>query len=315
MYLIIFLYAIWQSVFAIGKKTLLYTSPLFLTTTRMIIAGSLLLGYLVIKAIIKKNVKSFFKLSKKEFLAIFIVAVFSMYLTNILEFWGLERLSTAKTCFIYSLTPFFAAILSYIHFKEKMNLRKLIGLIIGFAAMLPVMYIHTGTESSIGGIFIFSWAEISLVGAVFFSTYGWILMRMLVKDGKISPLLINGLGMLIAGIIAFVHCYLLEKSIFPVQTANISNFIKGTLLIIFISNILCYNLYGYLLKRYTATFLSFVGLLSPIFTSITGFFVLNEKPSPIIILSTFLVMIGVWIVYKQEIKQGYIKKKIIKAEN
>jgi drug/metabolite transporter (DMT)-like permease len=74
----------------------------------------------------------------------------------------------------------------------------------------------------------------------------------------------------------------------------------------FVSNILCYNLYGTMLKRFTATFLSFLGLLSPIFASFHGWIFLNEPPSWIIFLSTGIVSLGLWIVYAAELKQGYI---------
>jgi len=63
-----------------------------------------------------------------------------------------------------------------------------------------------------------------------------------------------------------------------------------------------------LLKRFTATFLSFMGLLSPIFASFTGWLFLGELPSWQIFLSTGIVSIGLWIIYRAELKQGYIKK-------
>ena len=76
-----------------------------------------------------------------------------------------------------------------------------------------------------------------------------------------------------------------------------------------ISNVFCYNLYGFLLKKYTATLLSFVGLLSPIFASLSEWIILGQPPSPILLASTGIVLSGLWIVYQEEIKLGYIKKK------
>ena len=88
---------------------------------------------------------------------------------------------------------------------------------------------------------------------------------------------------------------------------------------VLISNLICYNLYGVMLKRYTATFLSFMGLLSPIFASISSWALLGEKPSWIIFLSTGVVSLGLWIVYRAELKQGYIvsskASKTIETEN
>jgi drug/metabolite transporter (DMT)-like permease len=86
-------------------------------------------------------------------------------------------------------------------------------------------------------------------------------------------------------------------------------FIQGLLVMTFISNIFCYNLYGYLLKKFTATFLSFVGLLSPFFASLYGWILLGETPSLTIFLSTGIVAIGLWFVYQAELKQGYINRE------
>jgi drug/metabolite transporter (DMT)-like permease len=301
MLLIVSLFATWSSVFTIGKMTVTHCPPLLLTSSRMILSGILIITYLLIRK------KSFFKLKKKQILPIIILAILSMYLTNALEFWGLKHLSAGKTSFIYSLTPFFAALFSYIHFKEKMNLRKWGGMIIGFLGIIPAMYIKTGSENTTGGLGIFSWAELAIVGATLFSIYGWVLLRLLVKDSKLSPLVVNGSSMLLGGILALIHSLCVESwTPFPVTPDHMSGFIKGTLLMTFISNIVCYNVYGYLLKKYTATFLSFVGLLSPFFASLSEWVFLKQTPSWGILSSSLIVVFGLWIVYKEELKQGYI---------
>ena len=64
-----------------------------------------------------------------------------------------------------------------------------------------------------------------------------------------------------------------------------------------------------MLKKYTATFLSFIGLLSPIFASLNSWIILGETPSWVILLSTTFVSLGLFIIYQAELKQGYIVKK------
>jgi len=137
--LVIFMYAIWSTVFCVGKLTLEYCPPRFLTGARMVLAGLLILGFF---ALFKPS--SFKKLHRIHFFPILLLAFLSVYLTNVLEFWGLKYLSATKTCFIYSLSPFFAALLSYLHFDEKMNGRKWLGLCIGFLGFIPVLWTSTG---------------------------------------------------------------------------------------------------------------------------------------------------------------------------
>lgn len=113
------LFAIWSSCFSIGKMAIFSSTPLFFTASRMLLAAFIILGYMLIRK------RSALKVSKNQLFAIGILAILSMYLTNALEFYGLKTLSASKTCFIYSLTPLFAALFSYIHFKEKLSLKKI----------------------------------------------------------------------------------------------------------------------------------------------------------------------------------------------
>ena len=304
------LYAAWSSMFSLGKIALQYSPPIFLTGARMWMAGAILIGYLAIRK------RSVFKMEKKHFFSLCLLAFFSIYLCNILEFWGLQYLSAAKTCFIYSLSPFFAALFSYLHFKEKMNGRKWLGLGIGFLGFIPVFMTQTGSEDLLNAFSFFSWPELAIMGATLCAVYGWVLMRLVVKDNAVTPIMANGSSMFIGGLFALTHSFFVDSwSPIPVDSGQVGSFLKITLLMTFLSNIICYNIYGMLLKKYTATFLSFVGLLSPIFASLSGWIFLGETPSWIIGASTLIVCFGLWVFYSSELKQGYIVEKKKEAQS
>ncbi|KAG6558852.1 S-adenosylmethionine/S-adenosylhomocysteine transporter [Candidatus Rhabdochlamydia oedothoracis] len=301
VFFVALMYVAWSSVFSLGKLALEHSPPLFLTAFRMLFAAVLILSFLLITK------RSSLKLSLKQFASVLLLAFFSIYLTNTLEFWGLQYLSAAKTCFIYSLSPFFAALFSYIHFNEKMNPRKWIGLSIGFIGFIPVLLTQTGSEELLNAFSFFSWPTLAIIGAALSSVYGWVLLRLMVKEQEITPLVANGTSMLFGGLFALIHSYLIEPGApFPISPLHLTSFIKRVMLITVISNLICYNLYGMFLKKYTATFMSFVGLLSPIFASLNAWLFLGETPSWIIVVSTSIVSTGLWIVYRVELKQGYI---------
>lgn len=302
--LVILMYAGWSSIFSMGKHALENSPPVFLTSFRMFFAGLILLGILFIK-----NKKSL-KIGKKQILPLLALALFSIYLTNVLEFWGLQYLTAAKTCFIYSLSPFFAAIFSYIHFGEKINLKKFLGMLIGFIGFIPVLKMKTGEEGLMSAFSFFSWPELAVMGAALFSVYGWVLLRIIVKNQTLSPLYANGYSMLLGGTIALIHSLYIDNwNPLPIAEGKNLSFVSGVALMILISNILCYNIYGYMLKKFTATFLSFMGLLSPIFASLISWVFLGEPLSWEIFLSTSVVSLGLFVVYQAELKQGYIVKK------
>lgn len=298
--LVILMYATWSGVFAIGKLTLAYAPPLFLTGSRMAIAGVLLLGFLALRK------KLSFRLTKAQYLSIGALAFFSIYLTNILEFWGLQYLPSGKACFIYSLSPLFAAFFSYLHFGERMSPIKWLGISVSLIGILPVLLQQTSGEELLQATSFLSWPTLAIIGAALASIYGWVLLRLIVKDQETSPVLANGMSMLLGGAFALTHSFFVDPwNPLPIAEGGTAPFLQGTMVMVFLFNILCYNCYGILLKRFTATFLSLMGLLSPIFASLNGFLFLGEPISPLIFISTAIVSIGLWIVYRAELKQGY----------
>jgi drug/metabolite transporter (DMT)-like permease len=289
------LYALFASVFTISKTGLAHAEPYFFVGYRMILAGVLLLAYQFFFR------RERFTLNRCDFWKIIQLAVFCVYLTNVFEFWGLQYLTSFKTCFIYSLSPFLSALISYFTLSEKMSPKKWIGLFMGFAGLMPMVLSQTTAEERAGQLFFFSWAELSIIAAVICSVYGWILLKQLVRDRGYSPIMANGLGMVIGGIFALAHSYTVENwDPFPVS--GYLPFLTCTLLLIIISNFIAYNLYGYLLKKFSATFMSFAGLSTPIFTALFGWLFLNEQPSWEFYISLSIVSFGLYAFYQEELK-------------
>lgn len=302
MYYIILLYALFASVFTISKTGLEYSQPFFLVGTRMMLAGVILIAYQVIVH------KQKFNFDKKTWIRISLLAFLNIYLTNVLEFWGLKYLTSFKTCFIYSLSPFFSALFCYLLFAEKLSFKKWAGLLIGFAGFIPILMSHTATEEETGYFLIFSWAEIAVMIAAVCSVYGWILLMQLVKDSKLSPLTANGTSMLMGGTFALMQSIAMETWD-PIPVSNFSIYLECTILLIIVSNLICYNLYGTLLKRYSATFISFAGLTTPLFTALYGWIFLGEVVTWPFYISFAIVLFGLTIFDQSELREGLVVKE------
>lgn len=264
----------------------------------MVLAGVLLTLYVFIFH------RRQFSLNKSSMWGLFKLAVFNIYLTNVFEFWGLQFLTSFKTCFIYSLSPFFSALISYFSFNENLSPRKWLGLAVGFLGFFPILLSESSAEEGIGHLFFLSWAEMAVMLAAVTSVYGWIILRQLVKDEGVSPLMANGTSMVVGGTMALFNSYLVEDWN-PIPVTNMLTFTECTVLLVIISNMLCYNMYGYLLKRFTATFMSFAGFTTPLFTAIYGWFFLSETISGAFYLSAAVVFMGLFLFYQEELKQGY----------
>lgn len=297
MFLILFLYALAAVSFTIAKAALSYTQPIFFVGIRMLIAGTMLLGYCFFK-------KISWSIDPRDWKRFVLIALVHIYFAFVLDLIALKYMTSFKAAFIYNLSPFIAALFSYFYFDERMTWKKWLGLGIGLLGFVPEFVIPVPQEEVVGGIGIISWPEIMMTGSVISSVLGWIIFRFLVKVGY-SPFLINGIGMIGGGFLALVTSALFEAWNATLVT-DWKAFIYFLFLIIVVANILFYNLYGYLLKTYTATFLSFAGFLSPLFAALFGWFFLGESISWYFFLSIFVVVIGLTTFYFEELRQGYI---------
>lgn len=298
MLLIGFLYLVCASTFTISKAALAYVAPIFFTGVRMLLAGTLLLmyDYLFNKRPVRIDKKHFFLFAQ--------IVLFYIYGAYVLDILALKELSSSKACLLYSLLPFLTAIFSYFWFKEVMTPLKGLGLGIGFAGFLPIM-LAPSAEPVIGRSFV-SWAEMTMFGAIVCAAYGWILIRQLVREHDYSVALINGVGMAGGGFLALITSYFFEDNNMPL-VYDWHQFIFYTLLIIVVSNFVFSTLYTVLLKRYTATFLSFAGFTAPLFAALLGWFFLNEHISWEFFATSGMIFLGLYLFYREELKQGYIR--------
>jgi drug/metabolite transporter (DMT)-like permease len=300
MYIVFIMYALFASVFTAGKFTLGYASPYFLTGTRMLLAGSILIIYLLIRKPSKLYVK------KEHWPLLILIGIFNVFLTNGLEFWALQYMDTGKTCLIYSLSPFVSIILSYIFLSETMNGRKWIGLIIGLLGFIPIFTTSGSSSETINSLLIFSTAELAVTISAITAVIGWILVKKLTKTYKYPFITTNAISFFIGGAISLIVSLIIEPY-HPLPITNMEYFIIGLIYTSVIPNVICYNLYAYSLQRFSVTFMTFAGISGPVFTAILGWMFLNEKVGWQFFLSLAIVFIGLLTFSKGELSMSKIR--------
>ena len=186
-------------------------------------------------------------LKKNQWLHLFLLSICAVYLTNILELWGLKYLSAGKTCLLFSLSPFLTALFSYFEWGETLTKKKILGLILGFLGILPII-INSQNEAAHAEFLYVSLAELAVLGAIVCSVYGWVILRKLGNDLEMSIPLANGYSMCIGGMLALIQSYFTE-SWSPSPVTEWAPFLEGFFVLLIVSNLICYNLYGYLLKN------------------------------------------------------------------
>ncbi|HEV2916256.1 MAG TPA: DMT family transporter [Candidatus Babeliales bacterium] len=307
MVAVIGLYLVLALAFTMSKGVLLHAQPVFFTGVRMIVAGITLLAYY--RYIQKKK----FILHNQDLLTYLQLAFFHVFVTYVFEFWALETISASTDALFFNLSPFITALLSLILCNERLSGKQWLGLLIGFVGFLPLFYAQQTVCGSsliamVRACLSFSKAELLLIIAVASSAYGWILMQRLVRTDHYSPVFINGVSMLWGGIMALIVSLLTETTFIKTTgphtlwSYDIPMFLWYLAVLIILTNFISYNVYGLLLKRYSATLIALAGGLTPIFTAFFDWILLGEYISWHFVATVCLVALGLCIFYIDEFK-------------
>jgi drug/metabolite transporter (DMT)-like permease len=336
--LVFILYMLFASTFTLAKAAMLYMAPFFFIGVRMVIAGTVLLGYVYQK--VWGQDKSGLLSAIRAYLArdwklLLQLGFFHIFCAYTLEFWALQYVSSGKAALIFSASPFITALLLHMLYSERLSRKQWAGLCIGFLGLLPVLIPHIAQESLAGSLGLFSYPELALIGSVVSSCYGWLIFKELMVYRGYEPLTLNGIGMTMGGLGALIVSLVIErgyclsagfaKAASGLDTGGLipggvisRELICGTPALyysflyygflymaglIVIANIICYNLYGYLLKRYSATFLSFAGLTTPLFALLFGYIFLGEPLSLHVLYALSIIGVGLYIFYLEELRK------------
>lgn len=294
IFLAIIEYAFLASTFTIAKVAIRYADPLFLIGMRMVCAAPIMffIHYL--------QQKNSFRIHRRDATKFLKVSVFHIFVPFVAEFWALQYVSSAKTAITYSLTPFIAALLSYILLRKKLTAKQTLGLIIGLLGLMPILVSRDEVALS-GGLFFVSVPEIVLLIAVTSASYAWFIVADLMKRGY-GISLINGVAMLFGGMFAFILWYFVSGDQSPI-TGTMQEFLLWTAALIVVANVISYNLYGWLLRHLSINFMSAIGFLCPIFASIYGFVLLNEDIGIYHVTALVMVCFGLWLFYRDEMRK------------
>ena len=289
-------------VYIITKFALGTADPFFLVTLRMFVSGLITISlYYFLK-------KRKFKLSYTDLFFILLLAITNMVGKSVLNFWSIQYISVSKAAFINNLNPFISAFFSYLIFKEEFTRNKLIGLGIGLVGFLYLLMndpatIQSGALST--SISWLSWPEIAILGSTICNSAGFILIRYLKKYRNIDALLFNSVSMLMGTIICLPIVQVCAHQPY-IYDGKLYSFLFFFMLLIF-DFIVVLQLKAYNLTKYRVTFMTFTAACSmPILTAILNYFICGKPITPHFLTAYFIVFIGLYVFYKEELKQGYI---------
>ncbi|MFT6765335.1 MAG: drug/metabolite transporter (DMT)-like permease [Alteromonas naphthalenivorans] len=292
---VLFLHAIFPLIFSIGKVGMQYAPFCFFIALRALSCGLVSMGVYIVTSSNKKSIE------RKDLSLLLQAGFFGIFLTFIPEFWALQYLPVGKVAFIFVLAPFFTALFSRLHGLEKFTYKKLLGLAIGFAGFIPVLLSKTGEAKDTLSFFSFDLPEIALIFAVGCYAYSWIVIKRLTNQAEYSPWFVSGFSMIEGGLAALATSFFYDGWYTGVSPVTAWGPLLWYVFLLMSVAITCFVLYIYLLKQYSPTLISFFGFTRSFFGAFYGWIFLNEVVHWTFYPSIFVVSIGLYLFYQEEL--------------
>lgn len=289
---VVALYFLFAVNLILRKLIIAHAQPIFFQGIRLSLAGLILLGYLFIAN------RDALRIKRKDIGKYFQVSLFFSYLSYLFAVITLDDLSSARFAFMFNLTPFITAILSFFILKERLNKKEIASLVIGFVGFLPLVFVSSADH--IQSANFFSIPGLQLFISTIAYAYGWIVISELVNKSGSSPFAVTGVAFLTGGLATLITSFFFEHWSVNPPVTDLYKFITYLFGIIFISEIVASNMYAFLLKRYSATFLSFAGGLYPMFSALLGWLFLKESITINFFISAAIVTLALYIFYISE---------------
>jgi len=269
---------LWSAAFAVAKAAVMDCPPLLLLTGRFLIAGVLILGIATIR-------QTPWTLSRRDLIFFAIVGIANQALYLGLGYIGLQEISAGLSTLIASSNPILIAILAVFLLGERMNWRKVVGLLLGFGGVAFIVShrLSLGGDSLRGILFTVGGLLALVGGTLIFKLYA-------PKDGLWIG---NGVQSLAAGIASLPFALTFESvgDIVPTWRLLASVLYLGLAVSIF-----AFLLWFYILKASGATAASSYHFLMPPLGMLFGWLLLGEHVSPLDLLGIVPVVLGIYLV-------------------
>lgn len=293
MVVLVFTLYLLSAINLILRKSIIKVSqPIFFQGIRLTVAGIIILGYLYLFR------PAALRFKKSDIGLFFLVSLFFSYLSYVFAVVTLDDLSSARFGFMFNLSPFITAIIAYFYLSERLTKKQILSLVIGFIGFLPLVFV--GARDGIASASFFSIPGLQLFIATAAYAYGWILVSKLVNDRGYSPFLVTGIAFASGGVAILCTSFVLENWFAVAPVTNIIKFTTYLVGIILLSEIIVSNAYAVLLRSYSATFLSFVGSLYPLFCALLGWIFFNEKITYNFFIAVAVVSFALYVFHLSE---------------
>ena len=274
----------WSGAFICGRIVADQIEPFSVAALRFFFAAVLLGG---IFAVAKWKIP---RLSGRQILWILTLGFFSVFAYNALFFTGFKTVTASGGALIIAATPAVVAIGAAVFFRERLNLKKILGIAASLKGALLVISGGNFAGVLTGGI---GFGELCFVGCVLCWTAYSLVGRRLVDEFSAPTMVL--LSMTAGALMLFFPAVFAEDLPSQIGEFNSAVWLSVLFMAVF-SSVLAFIWYYQGIREIGATRASNFINLVPLSAAGLGYFLLDETLSPPQILGGALIIVGVWLV-------------------
>lgn len=228
------------------------------------------------------------KVAPKDFGLLAICGLFGVAMNQMLFFSGLNLTSPINASIMLTLNPILVLIIASIILKERLNLRKISGIVIGFAgAVIVVVFgksVHFGSETMVGDLLVFG-------NAASYAVY-LVLVKPLMK--KYQPITV------MKWVFLFGFLYVIPFGGTQFLNTNFTEFTPAVwwavIFVVVGTTFLTYLLNVYAMKRVSPTVVSVYIYNQPVVASIVAVSIGMDTLNFAKVAAALLIFLGVYLI-------------------
>ncbi|MER2078962.1 DMT family transporter [Psychrobacillus psychrotolerans] len=276
------------SSFAVGKIGLSYSSPLLLAGLRFTLAGFIM----AVSVIVLKRPHP---VSKGNWIKMLIIGTFQTAGVMGCIFWSLRTITASESSILTFTNPLLVVVFGTLFLKTRYKFYQWVGVLIGLVGVS--IAVGAQIELKIGVLF-------GILSAVF-----WAISTLLVKKwgSLFNTWVLSAYQMLFGGLLLLLGSFILEKQFFILN----GNSLFILLWLSFMSSIVQFAVWYYLLQKGDPGKTSAYLFLAPFFGVLSGWLLLGETLYPSIIVGGLFIIIGIYLVNRTFQKKNNLVKRTL----
>lgn len=276
------------SSFAVGKIGLSYSSPLLLAGLRFTLAGFIM----AVSVIVLKRPHP---VTKGNWIKMLIIGTFQTAGVMGCIFLSLRTITASESSILTFTNPLLVVVFGTLFLKTRYKFYQWVGVLLGLVGVS--IAVGAQIELKIGVLF-------GILSAVF-----WAISTLLVKKwgALFNTWVLSAYQMLFGGLLLLLGSFILEKQVFILN----GNSLFILLWLSFMSSIVQFAVWYYLLQKGDPGKTSAYLFLAPFFGVLSGWLLLGETLYPSIIVGGLFIIIGIYLVNRTFQKKNNLVKRTL----